>query len=189
MEATQHTLTTVSNCIHRQSRSHYLLCLTKSPSIFLVDEHACLAGMFEVFLPNSSTMLTHNPPSQEAKDGIVVNPVLERLLISTSSQKCDGNQPICNQCLRFNRANECEFKEGPAPSTTRVLEQHIARLESRIAELETDDPNAVRLHDPYSQSRPAASSTHPSPAIQPAQINWWDMPEPPTAMQQLLYAL
>ncbi|KAI0091628.1 hypothetical protein BDY19DRAFT_904256 [Irpex rosettiformis] len=100
--------------------------------------------------------------------------------------KCDGNQPICNQCSRFNRAAECEFKEGPAPSTTRVLEQHIARLESRISELETDDPNAIHLHNPYSQSRAVASSAHASPAVQPAQLNWWDMPDPPTNIQQIL---
>ncbi|KAI0692448.1 hypothetical protein BC835DRAFT_1307150 [Cytidiella melzeri] len=88
-----------------------------------------------------------------------------------SLQKCDGTQPMCNQCIRFNRAAE-----------SRILEQHISRLESRISELETDDPNAVRLNDPYSQSR-SASGAH---AFMDSPTNWWDMPEPPVRIQQIL---
>ncbi|KIP07418.1 hypothetical protein PHLGIDRAFT_420257 [Phlebiopsis gigantea 11061_1 CR5-6] len=91
--------------------------------------------------------------------------------------KCDGNQPTCNQCARFNRPAECQFSEGPSPSTTRVLETHVTRLQSRIQELEQDDPSLVRLHDPYQNYRAAA---------QDAQPNWWETPDPPVHVQQTL---
>ena len=61
------------------------------------------------------------------------------------------------------------------PSTARVLEQHIAKLQSRIQELEQDDPTAVRLHDPHAAYKQQAEATGTTP---PGQ-NWWDMPEPP----------
>ncbi|KAI0343315.1 hypothetical protein BDW22DRAFT_1267164 [Trametopsis cervina] len=100
--------------------------------------------------------------------------------------KCDGNQPTCNQCLRFNRAAECEYNEGSSPSTARVLEQHISQLESRIAELEQDDPSLVRLHDPYANAQSLPVATAAAASQQLSQANWWDMPEPPTRMQQIL---
>ncbi|PSR71038.1 hypothetical protein PHLCEN_2v13086 [Hermanssonia centrifuga] len=106
-----------------------------------------------------------------------------------SSKKCDGNQPKCNQCIRFNRSNECEFIDGPAPSTTRVLEQHIARLESRIQELEQDDPTLVRLHNPYNAGAATGSSSGSSrsSAIQSnTQHNWWETPDPPVRVAQVL---
>ncbi|EKM50061.1 uncharacterized protein PHACADRAFT_188424 [Phanerochaete carnosa HHB-10118-sp] len=101
--------------------------------------------------------------------------------------KCDGNQPTCNQCMRFDRAAECQFVEGPSPSTARVLEQHISRLQSRIHELEQDDPNLVRLRNPY-ENVPAASSSGGNTAVAPhaAQPNWWETSDPPTQMQQTL---
>lgn len=107
-------------------------------------------------------------------------------------QKCDGNQPTCNQCVRFDRAAECQFVEGPSPSTARVLEQHISRLQSRIHELEQDDPNLVRLRDPYENFAAASSSGRNSVATpvavapRAAQPNWWETPDPPIQMQQTL---
>lgn len=62
------------------------------------------------------------------------------------------------------------------PSTARVLEQHITRLQSRIQELEQDDPSLVKLHNPYNQA--------PSGPTQ----EWWEMPEPPPRVAQLLWA-
>ncbi|KAI0078725.1 hypothetical protein K474DRAFT_1660123 [Panus rudis PR-1116 ss-1] len=92
--------------------------------------------------------------------------------------KCDGNKPICNQCLRFNRPHECEFSENTTPSTARVLEQHIARLQSRIQELEQNDPNAVKLYDPYARSQQSAPPTQ--------HMQWWESPEPPQRVAQTL---
>ncbi|KAI0833592.1 hypothetical protein BC628DRAFT_1414358 [Trametes gibbosa] len=50
--------------------------------------------------------------------------------------RCDGIRPICGQCIRTNREIDCEYTDGPGPSPTQVLEEQIARLESRIRELE-----------------------------------------------------
>ncbi|KAI1796900.1 hypothetical protein LXA43DRAFT_985034 [Ganoderma leucocontextum] len=50
--------------------------------------------------------------------------------------RCDGTRPICGQCTRANREADCEYTDGPGPSPTQMLEDQIARLESRIRELE-----------------------------------------------------
>lgn len=108
---------------------------------------------------------------------------------SRHGQKCDGNQPTCSQCIRFNREAECQFSEGPSPSTTRVLEQHITRLQSRIQELEQDDPNLVRLHDPYQNYPGAGGSLSAAQSVQGTEqtLNWWESPDPPGQVQQKLW--
>ncbi|RPD60171.1 hypothetical protein L227DRAFT_502556 [Lentinus tigrinus ALCF2SS1-6] len=50
--------------------------------------------------------------------------------------RCDGGRPVCGQCIRTGREADCEYTDGPGPSPTQVLEEQIARLESRIRELE-----------------------------------------------------
>ncbi|KAL4250218.1 hypothetical protein ABKN59_006375 [Abortiporus biennis] len=82
--------------------------------------------------------------------------------------RCDGGKPSCNQCTRFGREDECEYSGVSIPSTARVLEQNIARLQSRIQELE-QDPTIVRLHDPHTGSSTASTQSIP----------WWELPEPP----------
>ena len=79
-----------------------------------------------------------------------------------------------------------KYSEGPSPSTTRVLEQHITRLQSRIQELEQDDPSLVRLHDPYRNYHEAERAGSTAPSSQGAQLNWWETPDPPAQMQQTL---
>ena len=67
------------------------------------------------------------------------------------------------------------------PSTARVLEQHISRLQARIQELEQDDPTLVRLHDPHAAYK-SQSSAVPAPPQQ-----WWEVPEPPRDVALKLY--
>ncbi|KAH9847663.1 hypothetical protein C2E23DRAFT_490406 [Lenzites betulinus] len=50
--------------------------------------------------------------------------------------RCDGVRPVCGQCIRTSREIDCEYTDGPGPSPTQQLEEQIARLESRIRELE-----------------------------------------------------
>lgn len=91
-------------------------------------------------------------------------------------QKCDGNHPVCNQCVRFNRESECVLVPGPAPSNTRMLEQEIKRLESLICDLERRGAGSFELSRPLS-----------SPSLFPA--NWWEPTEPPRDVEQTLYAV
>lgn len=108
---------------------------------------------------------------------------LSSLLTLLPNQKCDGNQPTCNQCVRFNRVQNCQYVEGPTPSTTRQLEQQIAQLESRISELEHDDPSSIRLHNPYRNPCPSLSAeTRIS-----YREDWWEIPEPPLQVAHVLF--
>ncbi|EKM50026.1 uncharacterized protein PHACADRAFT_105577, partial [Phanerochaete carnosa HHB-10118-sp] len=84
--------------------------------------------------------------------------------------KCDGNHPVCRQCVRFSRENECVFVPGPAPSNSRMLEQEIKRLESQIRDLEL---RGVRLPEVLS-----------SPSMFPA--SWWEPADPPRNVAQTL---
>lgn len=45
-----------------------------------------------------------------------------------SLQKCDGARPICNQCTRHNRPQECVYEAK--------LRGQIEKLENRVKELE-----------------------------------------------------
>ncbi|KAL4250217.1 hypothetical protein ABKN59_006374 [Abortiporus biennis] len=91
---------------------------------------------------------------------------------------CDGNKPTCNQCIRFGRVQECEYLDVPQPPSTKVLEEHIARLESRIHELE-DDPSAIHLHDPHAKYRQ-------TPQTSSSTTQWWEATEPPPPVAQQL---
>lgn len=53
---------------------------------------------------------------------------------------------MCRQCVKANRAEECEYDDGRQKSRTQILQEKIAKLEERIREL---DPTGD-LTDPYS---------------------------------------
>ncbi|KAF9483268.1 hypothetical protein BDN70DRAFT_873958 [Pholiota conissans] len=70
--------------------------------------------------------------------------------------KCDGKRPICSQCDRAGRAEDCEYTTGQERSTVQILEENISRLEARIQELQNPDvaSTSVTLHQPYVQDPP-----------------------------------
>jgi hypothetical protein len=39
------------------------------------------------------------------------------------SQRCDGKQPICGQCDRAGRAEDCEYTIGQERSKVQILEE------------------------------------------------------------------
>jgi hypothetical protein len=45
------------------------------------------------------------------------------------SQRCDGKQPICGQCGRAARAEDCEYTTGQEQSKVQILEGYISRLD------------------------------------------------------------
>jgi hypothetical protein len=73
------------------------------------------------------------------------------LLTIVHDQKCDGAQPICGQCLRAKKPEDCEYTVGNEPTQNQLLEERIRVLETRIQELTSPArANAnVTLHQPY----------------------------------------
>ncbi|KAF8913605.1 hypothetical protein CPB85DRAFT_1298483 [Mucidula mucida] len=65
--------------------------------------------------------------------------------------RCDGTKPACQQCIRAKKGDGCEYDDGKGKTRTQILKETIARLETRIRELE--DPEyvspAITLHDPH----------------------------------------
>ncbi|KAL5512035.1 hypothetical protein ACEPAH_5254 [Sanghuangporus vaninii] len=51
--------------------------------------------------------------------------------------KCDATKPVCRQCVKANRADECDYDDGRQKSRTQILQEKIAKLEDRIRELES----------------------------------------------------
>ncbi|KIK79728.1 hypothetical protein PAXRUDRAFT_833952 [Paxillus rubicundulus Ve08.2h10] len=86
--------------------------------------------------------------------------------------KCDGIRPICTQCTRGDRAEDCEYTDGNRRPRTLVLEEDIARLRARVQELENPQ-NAIpsiELYPPYmspSTANPSVSGTPYQPSMEP----------------------
>lgn len=77
---------------------------------------------------------------------------MSHLVSSCSLQRCDGARPICGQCTRGNRSEDCQYRDSQGRTKIEVLEENISRVEARIRELENpqeQDP-PVLLSDPYS---------------------------------------
>jgi hypothetical protein len=66
-------------------------------------------------------------------------------------QRCDREKPICGPCIRSNQIDDCEYPDAQGRSSTKILEDKIARLRSRIRELEEFEENTsnITLHNPY----------------------------------------
>ncbi|KAJ6472304.1 hypothetical protein C8R47DRAFT_725896 [Mycena vitilis] len=86
--------------------------------------------------------------------------------------RCDGAKPICGQCERGRRREDCEYTQGQGRARVEILQESISRVESRIYELEhpqeIQQPE-VQLRQPYQAgsyptvSEPWAVATEPPP--------------------------
>ncbi|KAI0737938.1 fungal-specific transcription factor domain-containing protein [Daedaleopsis nitida] len=74
--------------------------------------------------------------------------------------KCDGARPVCAQCSKASRADECSYYEKKRTSRTQLLQAKITKLEARLRELEAE-------HSPDSSS---ISSGSQSPQIDRASL-------------------
>ncbi|KAJ7263142.1 hypothetical protein B0H12DRAFT_1012430 [Mycena haematopus] len=75
--------------------------------------------------------------------------------------RCDGVHPICGQCKRARRDEDCEYTHGQKRAKVQILLESISQVESRIYELEHPHLNhqpAVPLQRPYQQG--AAGPSH-----------------------------
>ncbi|KAF5328359.1 hypothetical protein D9619_013286 [Psilocybe cf. subviscida] len=77
--------------------------------------------------------------------------------------RCDGNHPVCGQCERAGRLEDCEYTSGHEKSTVQILEENITRLEARIRELQNPELNnaPVTLHQPYAVQDPPRNIAEP----------------------------
>ncbi|KAF9218566.1 hypothetical protein BS17DRAFT_525067 [Gyrodon lividus] len=75
--------------------------------------------------------------------------------------KCDGARPTCTQCIRGDRADDCEYTDGNRRPRMLALEEEIARLKARVQELENPQNTtpSIELHTPYT------SLATPSPSL------------------------
>ncbi|GJJ11872.1 hypothetical protein Clacol_006110 [Clathrus columnatus] len=70
--------------------------------------------------------------------------------------KCDAGKPACAQCVKANRAVDCDYDDGKSKSRTQILQEKISTLETRLRELE----------GPAVQHRPLPIRHYSSPADQ-----------------------
>ncbi|KAK0210098.1 Zn(2)-Cys(6) binuclear cluster domain-containing protein [Desarmillaria ectypa] len=103
--------------------------------------------------------------------------------------RCDGARPICGQCSRGNRSEDCQYKNSQGRTKMEVLEENISRVEARIRELENPqqhDPPII-LNDPYlvggSSSNPSVS---PGTGVPSLGYGWWTLPDPPLDIKTFL---
>lgn len=131
----------------------------------------------------------------------------ERILIALllglrPLKRCDGARPFCTQCVRGNRAEDCEYTDTQGRTRTQILEENVALLQARIDELESPGRNlhSIVLHDPYQRYQSAGATSQLTleqqavvpPPLQPGSVpavqSWWEVEEPPSHVRDTLYA-
>lgn len=103
--------------------------------------------------------------------------------------RCDGQRPICGQCVKGNRDDECQYHDKKQVSRTEMLRAKVAKLEARLRELEVEHSGSSSSPTPAPGSpvSPALSTARSSPSedlilLQPpdagssASFDWDDDP-------------
>ncbi|KAJ7720021.1 hypothetical protein B0H16DRAFT_1336247 [Mycena metata] len=76
--------------------------------------------------------------------------------------RCDGILPVCGQCSRAGRDEDCEYTNGQKRARVEMLQESISQVESRISELENpatqNQETGLVLREPY---QPGPTSTSP----------------------------
>ncbi|KAL5532518.1 hypothetical protein ACEPAF_4292 [Sanghuangporus sanghuang] len=109
--------------------------------------------------------------------------------------KCDGQRPYCAQCVKGNRAEDCEYTDNQGRTRTQMLEETVALLQARIHELENPRiaSQSIRLHDPYAATRPhrtVQSATAPGMSRIGSEAGlWWEQEEPPAGILETLIGI
>ena len=86
--------------------------------------------------------------------------------------------------------DDCEYTDNHSVTRTQLLEENVARLESRLQELEGQpaSSSSLLLRDPYATPGPSASvqdDGHALPKL-PLQEAWWERSEPPDQVSATL---
>ncbi|KAF7359165.1 adenylate kinase [Mycena sanguinolenta] len=81
--------------------------------------------------------------------------------------KCDGTRPVCAQCIKMNRDEECEYDDKKQKSRTQKLKEKLSVLEQRLRELESESAaTSPASSDP--SSLPATQHSSPELAALPS---------------------
>ncbi|KAL5477026.1 hypothetical protein ACEPAI_3213 [Sanghuangporus weigelae] len=112
----------------------------------------------------------------------------ERSLLSSSATRGSVLQRG-RACIRC-RADDCEYTDNQSITRTQLLEENVARLESRLQELEgrTDSSQSLTLHDPYAVSR-LSTGRRTGGQASPSQEGRWEDPEPSSQMSEILISI
>ncbi|KAF7353766.1 adenylate kinase [Mycena venus] len=79
--------------------------------------------------------------------------------------KCDGTRPVCNQCIKMNRDDECEYDDKKQKSRTQKLKEKLSILEQRLRELESESAGAASPSSSDASSLGLPVTQHSSPEI------------------------
>ncbi|KAJ7118890.1 hypothetical protein C8R44DRAFT_789556 [Mycena epipterygia] len=79
--------------------------------------------------------------------------------------KCDGTRPVCTQCIKMNRDEECEYDDKKQKSRTQKLKEKLSVLEQRLRELESESGGATSPSSSESSSLGLPLTQHSSPEI------------------------
>ncbi|KAJ7491131.1 hypothetical protein FB451DRAFT_1079995 [Mycena latifolia] len=89
--------------------------------------------------------------------------------------KCDGTRPVCNQCIKMNRDEECEYDDKKQKSRTQKLKEKLSVLEQRLRELESESGDAMSPSSSSSGSSslglPLTQQSSPEIAAQPSMFD------------------
>ncbi|KAJ7051234.1 hypothetical protein C8F01DRAFT_1340831 [Mycena amicta] len=91
--------------------------------------------------------------------------------------KCDGNRPLCGPCRINPKDDQCEFND--ATSRRQELEDTVARLHSRVIELERGSVSQT-----WSSAESSSAGTSPSSPLSGTSV--FGIQEPPLVMLQVL---
>ncbi|KIP10264.1 hypothetical protein PHLGIDRAFT_125626 [Phlebiopsis gigantea 11061_1 CR5-6] len=76
--------------------------------------------------------------------------------------RCDGQRPICTQCVKGNRDGECQYHDKKQISRTEMLRAKVAKLEARLRELEVEHSGSSSNNTPAPMSPMSPMSLSPS---------------------------
>jgi hypothetical protein len=99
------------------------------------------------------------PSVQEEEDGPFIVFCSSICSPPVALQRCDGAKPACQQCARAKKTDACEYDDGKGKTRTQILRETVAKLESRIRELEDPDyiSSSIALFDPHLHSHSDSS--------------------------------
>ncbi|KAJ7445015.1 hypothetical protein B0H11DRAFT_436281 [Mycena galericulata] len=99
--------------------------------------------------------------------------------------KCDGIRPICGQCQRVPKDDQCEYTD--TMSRTQELEHTVFRLQSRIDELQgTASSSNYVAAPPGPSGSPFSGSSAGSRSRPSSESSFLEFQEPPLGMIRML---